>query len=103
MARYRAKVTFCDGIVGTIYRGNIAEIPDRLAVRFMELGYIEPYAQTPDIIKPAPLPDFASRVAKIEKPDPIPAFEQRVKAVVEPAETKPKRKYVRKRSTSRRK
>lgn len=104
MARYKAKCTFCDGVVGTVYRGNICEIPDRLAVRFVELGYIVPYMNKPDVVKPAPIADFSERIertVKIEKPDPISDFEQRIKKVIEPAEKKPKRKYTRRKSSKR--
>jgi len=102
MARYKAKVTFCDGVIGTIYRGNICEIPDRLATTFLGLGYIEPYMQTPNIVKPAPLADIRERVAAVQKPEHLPEFEQRLQKIVEP-ETKPKRKYIRKAVSRRRK
>ena len=67
--RYIAKTTFCDGLVGTIFRGFIVEMKPEVAYRYLERGYIEPFHEPPSMLRPAPLDHPEERLRKVMMPE----------------------------------
>lgn len=67
--KYRAKTTFCDGLVGTIYKGYIVEMKPEIAQRYLVRGYVEPFHEPPVVHRPAPMPDPEERLRKVVMPE----------------------------------